>query len=149
MPPPPPSLAPRTPAQRESLFQLIHRSVGTIAAVPGRKPDRLVGSHEPLNGWEIAGTVVGGLVGVVILFGILYYCWEHCRPRATYYETAVQISKKRAACQRRKRERRAQHPSRRAAPSRYVYPEAYADELAAPAATKAHFNEGQIYHWEV
>ncbi|KAI1108922.1 hypothetical protein F5Y14DRAFT_55635 [Nemania sp. NC0429] len=163
MPPPPPSLPHRTPAQRESPFQHIGRSaaaatIHTFHAAPrsivskdaaGRLPDRLVGSHEPLNGWEITGTVVGGLVGAVILFGILYYCWEHCRPGATYYETAVQISKKEAECRQRKRERCAQYPSRRVVSSRCVHPCAYLDELAAPAATKARFNEEQIHHWEV
>ncbi|KAI1160981.1 hypothetical protein F5B18DRAFT_654051 [Nemania serpens] len=163
MPPPPSSLPPRTPAQRESPFQLIGRSVATATVntfhavkrssttkdAVSHALDRLDASHGPLNGWEIAGTVVGVLVGAVIMFGILYYCWDHCQPHATYYETAVQISKKRAECQRRKRERCAQCPSRRIASSRYVQPHACVDEVAAPAPTKARFNEGQIHHWEV
>ncbi|KAI1187068.1 hypothetical protein F5B17DRAFT_430893 [Nemania serpens] len=148
MPPPPFSLATRTLAQRESPSEIIIRSV-TTATVPGRQPDRLDGSHEGWNGWEIAGTVVGGLVGAVILFGILYYLWEHCRPRATYYETAVKISERRAESQRRQRARCARYQSHRTASSRCVHTRDYVDEVAAPAATKAHFNEGRIYHWEL
>ncbi|KAI1125060.1 hypothetical protein F5Y10DRAFT_247987 [Nemania abortiva] len=104
------------------------------------------GPQTPLNGWEIAVIVIASLVGTVILFWILYHCWEQCRPRPTYYEEAVQLSEQREKSERKKTRSWPQPINRRIASMRRVHT-AIVDNVTPPpaASTRSSFysDEGE------
>ncbi|KAI1172168.1 hypothetical protein F4777DRAFT_562825 [Nemania sp. FL0916] len=116
-PPLPPShiLPTGLPNQRQSQSPPAGRSVRAAAEpalhkdhqgsfrskhTPASTTSSIIAQNNPpdasLSGWEIAGAVIGGVVGAFVLVGILYVLWVALKPRDTYYEAAVKLEKKRA-----------------------------------------------------
>ncbi|KAI1154994.1 hypothetical protein F4825DRAFT_470577 [Nemania diffusa] len=97
--------------------------------------------QRPLNGREIAVTVMGSLAGAALLALISYYCWKHCKPNATYYETAVQLSKKSAA--RRKAKCCPQQPTGQSTLTRWELPTVLVTPPPA-ASTRSSFYSDEV-----
>ncbi|KAI2642726.1 hypothetical protein GGS21DRAFT_544812 [Xylaria nigripes] len=85
---------------------------------------------------RIGGIAVGCAIGTAVLIWILCYCWKYCRPKPTYYETAIKINKERRACQCRERGGCSEDTNRQNSSSPWLHAVTVLNEPAIPVAAR-------------
>ncbi|KAI0115881.1 hypothetical protein GGR51DRAFT_366730 [Nemania sp. FL0031] len=152
---------PDTPAERWASIQLSYPSLGAVITHASHATQLLGrskstshnrygqnnGPQTPLDKWQLVGTVIGSVAGTAILFWILYYCWEKCKPRPTYLEAAIELEKKREKSEAKAKKRWPQFLTRRIASMRSARPVAVDDVTPPPAASirsSFYSDEGQM-----